>query len=129
VKIDAVLNLKIHEIILIMKLSARRICDNCGEIYNIINVQETLDGMEYNLPAMPPKTSGICDKCGGTLIQRKDDRVEVVLTRFKHYHQQSEPLIRFYQSRGLLEDIYVNLGIDRTISHIMKKLKLYKVIK
>lgn len=129
VKIDAVLNLKIHEIILIRKLSARRICDKCGEIYNIIDVQETLDGMEYNMPAMHPKTPGICDKCGGTLIQRKDDRVEVIETRLKQYHQQSEPLIRYYRSRGLVEDIYVNLGIDRTISHIIKKLKPHMEIK
>ncbi len=129
VKIDVVLNLKIHEIILIRKLSARRICDKCGEIYNIIDIEETLDGMDYNMPAMHPKTPGICDKCGGTLIQRKDDRVEVIETRLKQYHQQSEPLVRYYQSRGLVEDVYVNLGIDRTISRIMKKLKPQTVIK
>jgi adenylate kinase len=129
VKIDAVLNLRIHEKILIMKLSARRICNNCGENYNIIDVQETLNGMEYHMPAMRPETPGKCDKCGGTLIQRKDDRVEVIETRLKLYHQQSEPLIRYYRSRGLIEDISVHLGIDRTISHIMKKLKPHMVIK
>jgi len=129
VKIDAVLNLRIHEKILIMKLSARRICDKCGEIYNIIDVRETLEGIEYNMPAMHPKTPGICDKCGGTLIQRKDDRVEVIETRLKLYHQQSEPLVRYYRSRGLVEDISVHLGIDRTISLIMKKLKPHMVIK
>jgi adenylate kinase len=129
VKIDAVLNLRIHEKILIMKLSARRICNNCGENYNIIDVQETLNGMEYHMPAMRPETPGKCDICGGTLIQRKDDRVEVIETRLKLYHQQSEPLIRYYRSRGLIEDISVHLGIDRTISHIMKKLKPHMIIK
>ncbi|MCW4037432.1 MAG: adenylate kinase [Candidatus Bathyarchaeota archaeon] len=128
VKIDVVLNLRIHEKILIMKLSARRICNKCGEIYNIIDVQETLGGMEYIMPAMHSKTPGICDKCGGTLIQRKDDRVEVIETRLKLYHQQSEPLVRYYRSRGLVEDISVHLGIDRTISLIMKKLKPHMVI-
>ena len=123
VKIDAVLNLKIHEIVLIRKLSARRICSKCEENYNIIDVQETVDGMEYNLPAMHPKISGICNKCGGVLIQREDDRVEVIETRLKLYHQRSVPLIRYYQNRGLVEDIYVNLGMDRTISYIMNKLK------
>jgi len=127
VKIDAVLNLRIHEKISIMKLSARRICNQCGETYNIIDVEETLDGMEYQMPAMHPKTPGICDKCGGTLIQRKDDRVEVIETRLKLYHKQSEPLIRYYRSRGLVEDIYVHLGIDRTIAQIMKKLKPHMV--
>ncbi len=123
VKIDAVLNLKIHEKIVIMKLSARRICNKCREGYNIIDVQETIYGMEYRLPAMRSKTPGICDKCGGTLIKRKDDCVKVIKTRLKQYHQQSEPLIGYYQSQGLVEDIYVNLGLDKTISHIMKKLK------
>ena len=123
VKIDAVLNLKIHEIVLIRKLSARRICSKCEENYNIIDVQETVDGMEYNLPAMHPKISGICNKCGGVLIQREDDCVEVIETRLKLYHQRSVPLIRYYQNRGLVEDIYVNLGMDRTISYIMNKLK------
>jgi adenylate kinase len=128
VKIDAVLNLKIHEIILIRKISARRICEKCEENYNLIDVQETLDGLEYNMPAMNPKIAGICDKCGGTLIQRKDDRVEVIETRLNLYRQRSEPLIRYYQNRGLLEDIYVNLGLNKTISYIMKKLK-HTVIK
>ena len=79
--------------------------------------------MEYNMPAMHPKISGICDKCGGILIQREDDRVEVIETRLKLYHQRSEPLVRYYQNQGLVEDIYVNLGMDRTISYIMNKLK------
>ena len=128
VKIDVVLNLRIHETILIAKLAARRICDKCGEIYNIIDIQETLDDVEYNMPGMRPQTPGRCDKCGGTLIQRKDDRVEVIETRLKQYHQQSEPLIHYYRGQGLVEDVYVHWGIDRTIAQIMGKLKPHMAV-
>jgi len=128
VKIDAVLNLRIHETILIAKLAARRICDKCGEIYNIIDILETRDGVAYNMPGMRPQTPGHCDKCGGPLIQRKDDQVEVIETRLKLYHQQSESLIRYYRGQGLVEDVYVHLGIDRTIAQIMGKLKPHMAV-
>lgn len=122
-KIDVVINLQIHETILIAKLAARRVCEECGEIYNIIDIHETLDDVEYDMPGMPPQTPGRCDVCGGALIQRKDDQVEVIETRLKQYHRQAEALIHYYQGQGLVEDIYVHLGIDRTIAHILDKLK------
>ncbi len=122
-KIEVVLNLRIHEAILIAKLAARRVCEDCGEIYNIIDIHETLDDVEYDMPGMRPQTPGRCDVCGGTLMQRKDDQVEVIETRLKQYHQQSEPLIHYYHRQGLIEDIYVHLGIDQTIAQILNKLK------
>ena len=123
VEIDLVINLNIHEKILIEKLSARRICVNCGEIYNIADTKETIDGVKYDMPPMLPKTPGVCDKCGGKLIHRKDDRVEVIKTRLKLYRKQSEPLIRSYRKRGLVEDVLVNAGLEKTVPKIMEKLK------
>jgi len=125
VKIDLVINLKIHEKILVEKLSARRICINCGEIYNIADIKETIDGVKYDMSPMLPKTLGICDKCGGKLVQRKDDSVKVIKARLKIYRKQTEPLIRYYMKRGLVEDIPVNEGPEATVPKIMKKLKPY----
>jgi len=118
VDIDVVINLKIHETILIKKLSARRICEKCGDIYNIADIYETVEA---------PKTPGTCDKCGGKLIQRKDDRVEVIKTRLRLDRERSEPLIRYYRERGLVEDVSVHLGLDKTMPIIIDKVKAHRV--
>ena len=129
VEIDVVINLKMHEKILITKLSARRICEKCGDTYNIVDIDETIDGVKYDMPSMPPKSLGTCDKCGGRLIQRKDDRVEVIRTRLRLYREQSEPLIRYYRERGLIEDVLVHLGLEKTIPKIIDKVKAHKVVR
>ena len=122
-KVDVVINLKIHEKILIAKLYARRICENCGEIYNVADIKETIGGVKYDMPAMLPKVSGVCDRCGGKLIQRKDDSVEVIKARLELYRRQSEPLIRYYRGKGVVEDIFVHSGPEIIIPKIMEKLK------
>ncbi len=127
VDIDVVINLKIHEAILIKKLSARRICEKCGDTYNIINIDETVEGIQYDMPSMPPKTPGRCDKCGGKLIQRKDDRIEVIKTRLQLDRERSEPLLRYYRSRGLVEDVSVHLGLEKTMPIIIDKVKAHRV--
>jgi adenylate kinase len=127
VDIDVVINLKIHETILIKKLSARRICEKCGDIYNIADIYETVEGVQYDMPSMLPKTPGTCDKCGGKLIQRKDDRVEVIKTRLRLDRERSEPLIRYYRERGLVEDVSVHLGLEKTMPIIIDKVKAHRV--
>lgn len=127
VKLDVVFNLRIHEDVLVRKLSARRICKSCGEIYNVAEIKETIDGVKYDMPSMLPKVSGVCDKCGGELVQRKDDTVEVIEERLKVYRAQTEPLIEYYRRRGLLEDIFVNAGPEVMVPIMMAKLKRLKV--
>jgi adenylate kinase len=121
--IDIVFELKIHEDILLRKLSARRICGKCGEIYNIAAIQETIDEIEYNMPPMSPKRLGTCDKCGDTLIQRKDDTVHVIKERLCIYKNQTAPLIRYYREKGLLTEIVVHAGPDVMIPKIITTLR------
>jgi adenylate kinase len=76
---------------LVSRLSGRRTCPKCSAVYHI--------------DTQRPKTSGICDKCGSELIQRDDDRKEVIMNRLKVYHQQTSPLIDFYRKQGKLRTI------------------------
>jgi adenylate kinases len=86
-----VVNFVIKDEIVIKRLSTRRVCRTCGENYNVLT--------------MPPKKEGVCDKCGGELYQRDDDKQEAILHRMDVYREQTEPLIDFYRSRGELTDI------------------------
>jgi adenylate kinase len=121
--IDVVFQLKIHESVLLRKLSARRICRNCGEIYNVASIQETIDGIEYNMPPMSPQHLGICDKCGDALIQRRDDTIHVITERLNVYQNQTEPLIRYYAEKGLLTEIIVHAGPEVMLPKIIMTLR------
>jgi len=88
-KIDAVLLLEVPFDILVKRLSGRRICKNCGSVYNIY--------------FSPPKVDGICDKCGGELIQRKDDEESTVKKRIEVYLKETKPLVDFYSKMGILK--------------------------
>jgi len=123
VKLDIVFNLSIPENVLVRKLSARRVCKNCGEIYNVVEIKETINGVKYYMPPMLPKVLWVCDKCGGELIQRKDDTAEVIEARLKVYEEQTKPLIEYYKRRGLLEDVFVSSGPEIMVPAIMAKLK------
>ena len=96
-KIDKVINIVVSDDIVIKRLSARRQCSKCGEIYNILFLKS--------------KKEGICDRCGGHLFQRKDDAPEVIKERLEVYKKQTEPLISYYKKRKLLTDV-VNEKID-----------------
>jgi len=125
-RIDVVIDLKIHEKILIEKLSARRICENCGEIYNVADIKETIDGVKYDMPPMLPRTPGVCDRCGGKLIQRNDDSVRVVRARLKLYRRQTKPLIRYYRKMGVVEEILVHAGPEVVVPQLMERLKTHE---
>ena len=86
-KIDVIILIEVPDDIIIERLSSRRICKNCGEIYNIRFLR--------------PKVEGVCDKCGGPLYQRSDDSAEVVKKRLKVYQQQSEPLLAYYKKKNV----------------------------
>ena len=82
----------------VSRLSGRRVCRQCGEIYHV----------EFN----PPSEEGVCDACGGELYQRDDDKEEVIRTRLASYAADTEPLAQFYADRGLLRDVKAVGDID-----------------
>ena len=122
-EMDAVVLLSIPEDILVEKLSARRVCKKCGEIYNVADIRRVIRGIRYELPAMLPKVVGVCDKCGGELIQRKDDHEDVIRNRLEVYKRQAEPLIELYQKRDLIEEVHVTSGPDVMVPKILAQLE------
>lgn len=89
---------------LIERLTGRRTCSGCSA--------------PYHVKFTPPKKGGVCDKCGGELIQRKDDTVEVISNRLKVYHDQTSPLIEYYGSRKLLHKVEGTGKIEMIFSKI-----------
>lgn len=90
-KIDRVLSIEIEEEKLIVRLTGRRMCKECGESFHVV----------FN----PPKQEGVCDRCGGSLYQRDDDKEETIRQRLAVYREQTEPLIAFYDKEGNLRRI------------------------
>jgi adenylate kinase len=88
---DAVVSIEISEEEILRRMNGRRVCEACGSSYNVVSI--------------PPRVEGICDNCGGKLIQRKDDTPETVRERLKVYHTETEPLVDFYAARGLLRPV------------------------
>ena len=84
-KIDGVILLTVPDHIIIERLSSRRICKNCGEV--------------YNLRFLKPKAEGVCDKCGGQLYQRSDDTAEVIKDRIAVYEKQTQPVLKYYKEK------------------------------
>lgn len=123
IKVDVVVLLNIPDDILLEKLTARRVCSNCGAIYNIADIHKTINGVQYNLPPMSPKKNNLCDVCGGKLVQRKDDTFQVIQDRMNVYKKQTEPLINFYKKRGLVEEVHVSEGVDEMTPKILGQLK------
>ena len=107
--IDKVLFISCSEDSIIQRLSGRRVCKKCGKIYHILN--------------MPPKKAGVCDKCEGELEQRHDDSEEVIKHRLKVYHEETLPLIKFYEEKGILEKVDANPPIEEVFEQIKKILK------
>jgi len=103
-KIDAVINVAVPEDEIVRRIVNRRTCKKCGAVYHLI----------YN----PPKESGKCDKCGGELYQRDDDREETVKERLKVYKAQTEPLIDYYSKKGLVYDVDGAKSIDGVFEEI-----------
>lgn len=108
VRLDCVLNILIDDEEIVRRLTTRRICSVCGAIYNLIN--------------KPPKREGICDICGGELIQRDDDKEEVIRKRLEVYKEQSAPVVERYRERGLLRDIRGDVGLEALPEEIKRVL-------
>ncbi|WP_333784297.1 adenylate kinase [Thermocrinis sp.] len=103
-KLSKVLVFEIPDEVLIDRLSGRRVCSNCGAVYHI----------KYN----PPRRDGICDLCGGTLVQREDDKESVVRNRLEVYRRQTQPLIDFYKKKGIIYNLDATKGVEELFSEI-----------
>lgn len=90
-RITKAVNFTASDSLIIQRLSGRRTCKKCGAIFHIKNI--------------PPKVHGICDKCGGELVQRSDETEEVIKHRLKVYSEQTAPLIGYYRKKGILVEI------------------------
>ena len=108
IQFDAVVSIEISEDEILRRMSGRRVCEACGS--------------SYNVEALPPRVEGVCDNCGGKLIQRKDDTPETVRERLKVYHTETEPLVGFYAQRGLLKSVAVNGTKEATAQAILAAL-------
>ena len=108
-KIDAAINFRISDQLVIRRLSGRRVCRSCGAIYHIDN--------------MPPKKEGVCDACGGELYIRDDDKIESIKNRLRVYKEQTEPLIAYYRKEGLLQEIDSSKSPQDSIGQIKSLLE------
>ena len=93
-----VVNFNIADEIVIRRLSTRRVCKACGANFNVLT--------------LPPKVEGVCDKCGGELYQRDDDKQESIMHRMDVYREQTEPLINFYKNKGKITDLDASIETD-----------------
>ena len=107
-KIDVVVNLKIADEEVTARMTGRRSCPECGAVYHIENLK--------------PKVEGKCDKDGTELIQRPDDNLEVVQSRLKTYHEQTEPVVDYYKNNGTVYGIDSGESADEVSELIFKRL-------
>lgn len=97
--IDTVIAMELDFSVLSGRITGRRLCRNCGEIYHMVT--------------KPPKQEGVCDNCGGELYQRKDDTEESLKVRLDEYSRQTEPVLDFYEKKGLVKHINADQPIEK----------------
>ena len=116
-KIDVVILIDVPDDIIIERLSSRRICRNCGEVYNV--------------RFLKPKIEGICDKCGGPLYQRSDDNPEVIKNRLEVYQKQSKPLLDYYKQKSVpiitSKTTSINQKPEPIVDMLIEELKKHKL--
>jgi adenylate kinase len=103
-KLNSVIRIYIDDAVVIARLSGRRTCPKCNAVYHV----------ETN----PPKKDNICDKCQVPLIQRVDDKQEIIKKRLETYTNQTEPLVTFYKKKKLLHDINGDQPIEKVFKDI-----------
>lgn len=108
IRFDAVVALEVPDQRIVDRMGGRRVCERCGASFHIIHI--------------PPKQEGVCDACGGALVQRKDDSPETVLDRLAVYHKETEPLKGFYEARGVLKTVDDLPTVEETTQAILKVL-------
>ena len=106
--LDGVLYFSVDDEDVIKRLSGRRICRECGA--------------NYHIEFMPPAKEGCCDKCGGELYQRDDDKAETVGERLKVYYRQTADLVDYYRDRGLVAEVDASLSPSDVQAEVEKAL-------
>lgn len=104
--LEHVVNLIVDEDELVKRLSGRRVCPSCGE--------------PYHVDTKAPARDNICDKCGAGLIHRDDDKPEAILNRLRVYKAQTEPVLGYYESRGLLRHVEAAGSIEDIANRILE---------
>lgn len=106
--LDRVISLEVPNEQLMGRLTGRRVCKNCG--------------MTYHVDAKPPKKNGVCDVCGGEVVQRPDDRPEAITTRLEAYESSTRPLKAYYRDRQLLREIDGTGETEEVFRRVTKEL-------
>ena len=109
IKVNKALLIDVPDEVLVDRVQGRVMCDKCGASYHLKN--------------NPPAVEGVCDKCGGHLEARSDDRPETVQARLKVYHELTDPVVDFYRNRGVLSEIDGTTSIENTTAEILKILE------
>jgi adenylate kinase len=108
-KLDAVLEFQLADEEIIKRLSGRRLCKACQA--------------PFHVDFEKPKVDGVCDKCGGELYQREDDKAEVIAHRLSVYNEQTAPIISYYQAQGLLKTISALGAVDEIFANAISTLE------
>jgi len=108
-KLNAAFDIEASDETIIERLSGRRQCSKCGKIYHVKNI--------------PPKVDGICDACSGKLVQRGDDKPQVIKMRLETYRKKTAPLIDYYEAKGLLKVVDANGELSENMENVEKVLK------
>lgn len=103
--VDVIISLDISKEEAVKRISSRRICSKCGEIYNVLT--------------KPPKVDGECDICGGELIQRDDDKPEAIKVRFDYFKDNTKELIDYLENKGKLERVDAGRPIEVVFKEIV----------
>lgn len=109
VRIDKVLYIHVDDEVIVERLGNRRVCENCGATYHLIN--------------QPSAAGDRCEKCGGQLVMREDDAPETIRERLDTYHQLTEPLVEYYRGQGKLWQIDGSTTIEATTEETLKILE------
>lgn len=109
VTIDRVISIEVEDEKIVRRMSGRRVCKACGSSYHL----------EYKKPAQ----DGVCNACGGELVQRKDDHPDTVLDRLHVYHEQTEPLKDYYEKKGILRIVVGQEEVADTTALTLKALE------
>jgi len=108
-KLNGAFDIEASDETIVERLSGRRSCGKCGKIYHLKNIQ--------------PKEEGKCDGCGSDLVQRNDDKPEVVKTRLETYKEKTAPLVKYYKEKGLLKVVDANGEVDENMQNVEAILK------
>jgi adenylate kinase len=109
-KLDAIVNLKVGEKVVLERITGRRSCPKCGAVYHIVNLK--------------PKVDGVCDHDGTKLVQRPDDTADVVVSRLKTYHQQTAPVVDYYKAKNSVFDVDADKDADEVKELLFAELEV-----